>query len=75
MVRNTGTHAAGVIIADRPLEELVPLTTQDGALTTQYPKDPVEGLGLLKMDFLGLKTLTHHLRRRGKCPPLRGTGF
>ena len=58
MVRNTGTHAAGVIIADRPLEELVPLTTQDGALTTQYPKDPVEGLGLLKMDFLGLKTLT-----------------
>ena len=58
MVRNTGTHAAGVIIADRPLNELVPLTTQDGALTTQYPKDPVEKLGLLKMDFLGLKTLT-----------------
>ncbi len=58
MVRNTGTHAAGVIIADRPLNELVPLTTQEGALTTQYPKDPVERLGLLKMDFLGLKTLT-----------------
>ena len=58
MVRNTGTHAAGVIIADRPLNELVPLTTQEGALTTQYPKDPVEKLGLLKMDFLGLKTLT-----------------
>jgi DNA polymerase-3 subunit alpha len=58
MVRNTGTHAAGVIISDRPLEELVPLTLQEGALTTQYPKGPVEGLGLLKMDFLGLKTLT-----------------
>jgi DNA polymerase-3 subunit alpha len=37
---------------------LVPLTTQDGVLTTQFPKDPVEDLGLLKMDFLGLKTLT-----------------
>ena len=58
MVRNVGTHAAGVIIADRPLKELVPLTTQDGVLTTQFPKDPVEDLGLLKMDFLGLKTLT-----------------
>ena len=70
MVRNVGTHAAGVIIADRPLKELVPLTTQDGILTTQYPKDPVEELGLLKMDFLGLKTLTviseaeSHIRRK-----------
>ena len=45
MVRNVGTHAAGVIIADRPLKELVPLTTQDGVLTTQFPKDPVEDLG------------------------------
>ncbi len=58
MVRNTGTHAAGVIISDRPLTDLIPVTLQEGALTTQYPKDPVEGLGLLKMDFLGLKTLT-----------------
>lgn len=58
MVRNTGTHAAGVIIADRPLTELIPVTLQEGQLTTQYPKDPVEALGLLKMDFLGLKTLT-----------------
>lgn len=70
MVRNVGTHAAGVIIADRPLKELVPLTTQDGVLTTQYPKDPVEDLGLLKMDFLGLKTLTvvaeaeNHIRKK-----------
>jgi DNA polymerase-3 subunit alpha len=70
MVRNVGTHAAGVIIADRPLKELVPLTTQDGVLTTQFPKDPVEDLGLLKMDFLGLKTLTviaaaeQHIRQK-----------
>ena len=53
---NSGTHAVGVIIADRPLKELVPLTTQDGILTTQLPEGPVEELGLLKMDFLGLKT-------------------
>jgi DNA polymerase III subunit alpha len=58
MVRNVGTHAAGIIIADKPLVELVPVTLQEGVLTTQYPKDDVEALGLLKMDFLGLKTLT-----------------
>jgi len=58
MVRNTGTHAAGIIISDRPLTEFVPVTLQEGALTTQYPKEPIEELGLLKMDFLGLKTLT-----------------
>ncbi len=58
MVRNTGTHAAGVIITDRPVIEFVPALLQEGALTTQYPKEPVEKLGLLKMDFLGLKTLT-----------------
>lgn len=58
MVRNTGKHACGIIIGDGPLDELVPLTIQEGNLTTQYPKEPVEDLGLLKMDFLGLKTLT-----------------
>ncbi|MDR1817441.1 MAG: DNA polymerase III subunit alpha [Puniceicoccales bacterium] len=58
MVRNTGKHACGMIIANRPLTEIVPVTLQEGALTTQYPKKPVEKLGLLKMDFLGLKTLT-----------------
>ena len=79
MVRNVGTHAAGVIIADRPLKELVPLTTQDGILTTQYPKDPVEELGLLKMDFLGLKTLTviseaeSHIRRKEGLSDFRVT--
>ena len=80
MVRNVGTHAAGVIIADRPLKELVPLTTQDGVLTTQYPKDPVEELGLLKMDFLGLKTLTviseaeDHIRRKNGLSDFRVNG-
>ncbi|HAF58650.1 MAG TPA: DNA polymerase III subunit alpha, partial [Opitutae bacterium] len=79
MVRNSGTHAAGVIIADRPLKELVPLTTQDGILTTQYPKDPVEDLGLLKMDFLGLKTLTviseaeSHIRKKKGLEDFRVT--
>jgi DNA polymerase-3 subunit alpha len=79
MVRNVGTHAAGVIIADRPLKELVPLTTQDGVLTTQFPKDPVEDLGLLKMDFLGLKTLTviseaeAHIRKKDGLENFRVT--
>lgn len=58
MVRNTGKHACGIIIADQPITNLVPVTMQEGAMTTQYAKGPVEDLGLLKMDFLGLKTLT-----------------
>ncbi len=58
MVRNTGKHAAGIIITDKPLTEFVPVTLQEGALTTQYDKNVSEKLGLLKMDFLGLKTLT-----------------
>jgi len=58
MVRNTGKHACGIIVGDQPLTNLVPVTLQEGDLTTQYPKDPVEALGMLKCDFLGLKTLT-----------------
>jgi len=58
MVRNTGKHAAGIIIADRPLSEFVPLLLQEGDITTQYAMEPVQKLGLLKMDFLGLRTLT-----------------
>lgn len=58
MIRNTGKHACGIIIADQKITNLVPITLQEGALTTQYPKGPSEELGLLKMDFLGLKTLT-----------------
>jgi DNA polymerase-3 subunit alpha len=58
MVRNTGKHAAGIIITDQPLEEFVPLTEQEGDVTVQYDMNAVGKLGLLKMDFLGLKTLT-----------------
>ncbi len=58
MVRNTGKHAAGIIITDTPLEEFVPLTLQEGDVTVQYDMNAVGKLGLLKMDFLGLKTLT-----------------
>ena len=56
--RHASTHAAGVVIADKPVDDYVPLNTNDGLVTTQYPKDTVEELGLLKMDFLGLRTLT-----------------
>ncbi len=58
MVRNTGKHAAGIIITDKPLDEFVPLTLQEGDVTVQYDMGAVGKLGLLKMDFLGLKTLT-----------------
>jgi len=59
MVRQTGTHAAGVVIGDRSLDEFVPLTRDDhGNVITQYPMDPLGEIGMLKMDFLGLKTLT-----------------
>jgi DNA polymerase-3 subunit alpha len=57
--RNTGVHAAGVVIGDKPLIDLVPLARdKDGNPVTQYAKEPIEQVGLLKMDFLGLKTLT-----------------
>ena len=58
MPRNASTHAAGVLITGRPVIEYVPLQRNDDVITTQYPKDTVEHLGLLKMDFLGLRTLT-----------------
>ncbi len=58
MPRNTGTHAAGVLITQNPVTDYVPLQKNDDVVTTQYPKDTLEHLGLLKMDFLGLRTLT-----------------
>jgi len=58
LVRNTGKHAAGIIITDKPLEQFVPLTLQEGDVTVQFDMNAVGKLGLLKMDFLGLKTLT-----------------
>jgi len=58
VVRGTGKHAAGVVIAPDTLYKFIPLATRDDEVTTQYTMKLVEKLGLLKMDFLGLKTLT-----------------
>jgi DNA polymerase-3 subunit alpha len=59
LTRNTGIHAAGVVIGDRPLDNYVPLCRgNDDEVVTQYAMGPLTDLGLLKMDFLGLKTLT-----------------
>ncbi len=59
MVRNSGVHAAGVVISPRPLTELVPLhKTKNDEIVTAYDMVAIEKLGLLKMDFLGLTTLT-----------------
>ncbi len=59
IARNSSTHAAGVVISAAPLDEYVPVqnSNEDG-FVTQYDKDNIEELGLLKMDFLGLRTLT-----------------
>ncbi|MCT4597432.1 MAG: DNA polymerase III subunit alpha [Vallitalea sp.] len=56
--RHSSTHAAGVVICQEPVMEYVPLNANDGAITTQFPMTTLEELGLLKMDFLGLRTLT-----------------
>ena len=59
LTRHTSLHAAGVVIAPKPLSDLVPLYyDKDGEVATQYDMVQLEELGLLKMDFLGLKTLT-----------------
>jgi len=59
LTRNTGIHAAGVVISDQPLDEYVPLCRgNDNEVVTQYSMGPLTDLGMLKMDFLGLKTLT-----------------
>lgn len=57
--RHTSMHAAGVVISKEPIEEYVPLSkASDGSITTQFTMNTLEELGLLKMDFLGLRTLT-----------------
>ncbi len=59
LTRGTGVHAAGVVISDRDLSEYIPLTRgNDGGIVSQYEMAPLTDLGMLKMDFLGLKTLT-----------------
>ncbi len=68
--RNVGIHAAGIVIGDRPLDEHVPLTRgNEGEVVTQYDMGAITEVGLLKMDFLGLRNLTviheavNHIRR------------
>ena len=57
IVRNSSIHAAAVVIADRPLTDIVPLQLADDRTVTQYSMKPIEEIGLLKMDFLGLRNL------------------
>ena len=58
MPRNASTHAAGVVITDQPVSCYVPLAKNGDAIVTQYPMTTLEELGLLKMDFLGLRNLS-----------------
>ena len=75
MARHISTHAAGVVIADRPIMEHVPLCVHGTDVVTQYPGKYLEDLGLLKMDYLGLRTLTileralGNVARSGGTPP------
>jgi len=80
--RNAGTHAAGIVIADAPLTDYVPLYRSGDDVSTQFPMETIEKIGLLKMDFLGLKTLTLidiavRLARQGgaQVPEFRSPGF
>ncbi len=74
-VRHISTHAAGVVIADKPITEYVPLCTQGEDISTQWPAPQLEELGLLKMDYLGLRTLTildralKNIVKQGGSPP------
>ena len=58
LTRHASTHAAGVVISEKPLKEYVPLFETGGQITTGFPMNSLEKIGLLKMDFLGLRTLT-----------------
>lgn len=75
LARHISTHAAGVVIADRPIVEYVPLAKNGDDITTQWPMTQLEELGLLKMDYLGLRTLTilektlRNIEKQGASPP------
>ena len=58
MPRHASTHAAGVVITRDPVDTYVPVQKNEEAIVTQFPMTTLEELGLLKMDFLGLRTLT-----------------
>ncbi len=75
MIRQLGKHACGIIIGDQRLDNVVPMMTQEKALTTQFAKTPVEELGLLKADFLGLKTLTVISDAQDNVRRTRGNNF
>ncbi len=79
IVRNVGLHAGGVVIAPSKLSEFVPLYQADGGVMSQFDKDDVERAGLVKFDFLGLRTLTiidlaqkavNRRREAGDEPPI-----
>ncbi len=76
MARHISTHAAGVVIADRPIVDYVPLARHEDDIVTQWPAPQLEALGLVKMDYLGLRTLTileralGYIARTGATPPL-----
>ena len=73
--RHSSTHAAGVVISGVPLTDVVPLQLNDVVVTTQFPMGTLEELGLLKIDFLGLRTLTvirdalRYIEQGGKPAP------
>ncbi len=75
MARHISTHAAGVVISDRPIVEYVPLAKHGDDIVTQWPAPQLEDLGLVKMDYLGLRTLTildralANISKRGGTPP------
>ena len=72
MPRNTSVHAAGVVLANGPVSDFVPLRISHDVITTQYPMSVLESLGILKIDFLGLRNLTiieNCLKRIGGSRP------
>lgn len=80
--RHASTHAAGVVISSVPTMQLVPLQRNEDSITTQYPMGTLEALGMLKMDFLGLRTLTvihdccEFIKQRGdEAPDFPKLGF
>lgn len=83
LTRHSSTHAAGVVISNRPLVDYLPLyVDRDGGIVTQYDMSSVEKIGLVKFDFLGLKTLTliHDCldlirQARGEAPDLQSLGL
>jgi len=82
LTRNAGKHAGGVVIAPTPLTDFAPLYSEPGGagVVTQYDKNDVETVGLVKFDFLGLRTLTiidwavKAINKRTSLPPLAGEG-